>query len=108
MMSYQTETFNKEIDCKELNQNFGIEKYNNPNEKITWGLKSRFELAEEKTSKTEASSIIMIMRNRKKKNEEKLSESPKPVDIMKHINICITGVLEERYERRERGDKKNI
>lgn len=50
----------------------------------------------------QAQSRLFSLRNRKKKNEEKLAESQRPVDIIKLINICITGVLEERYERRER------
>lgn len=63
----------------------------------------------EPAKEKQAQSRLFNLRNRKKKNEEKLGESQRPVDIMKLINICITRVLGERYERRERErDKKNI
>ena len=69
MILYQIGAINKELDYKDLNSNFGIEKYNNWNEKFSREFQSRYELAEERTSRTEASPIEIIQPKKQKEKE---------------------------------------
>lgn len=110
MMSYQIETINKEINYKELNWNLKLRSTQTKIKISLGGSKADLRWQKKEPAKEkQAQSRLFNLRNRKKKNEEKLAESQRPVDLMKLINICITRVLGGRYERRERErDKKNI
>lgn len=69
MILCQIGAINKELDYKDLNSNFGIEKYNNWNEKFSREFQTRYELAEERTSRTEASPTEIIQLEKQKEKE---------------------------------------
>ena len=69
MISYQIGAINRELDYKDLNSNFRIEQYNNWNEKFSREYWSRYELAEERTRRTEASPIEIIQSEKQKVKE---------------------------------------